>query len=370
MSFLACTPTVFVIGEFYEILLYANAPGLFSVRVGEELYYEENSGVLSSERLFVKIRVPMAALDAAGAYTVLYRKTVERRSYFSLFEEEEEASFAFSPVPTEGDINIYYTADVHYHFDTAEHTVTYFGDALHLLIANGDLGEVEKPEDYLDVCRFLGNATGGRVPVVMARGNHDTRGRLAEQFTDYFPADGKKTYFTVSLPAFTALVLDCGEDKWDNHAEYGGGHNGAKVYNGTNVFERYRQEELAYLKALTLKKDRPVIAISHICPSMTAKEKDSIFNIEKETYAAWNRELERLGVDVMLCGHLHKTFVLDRHDERATTDNPYPVLVGSSMVYSGKEIVGTAITLKRDRLVYRFTDQEHAVREEGEILFD
>ena len=369
MSFLACTPSVFVIGDSYEILLYADAPGLFSVRVGEETYYEENSGVLSSERLFVKIRVPQAALDAAGEYEVIYRKTIDRRAYFSQFEEEERVCFAFSAVPSEGDIHIYYTADVHYHFATAERTVTYFGDALHLLIANGDLGEVEKEEDYLDVCRFLGNATGGRVPIVMARGNHDTRGHLSERFTDYFPANGKKTYFTFTLGAFCGLVLDCGEDKWDNHAEYGGGHNGEKVYNGTNVFERYRREEAEFLRTLSLPKDRPIIAISHICPSMTAMTKDSIFNIDGETYAAWNRELERLGVDVMLCGHLHKTFVLDKHDERATTDNPYPVIVGSSMTYSGTEIVGTAITLRRDGLHYRFTDQDHAVRAEGEILF-
>ena len=369
MSFLACTPTVFVIGDSYEILLYANAPGLFSLDVGGETYYEESSGALSSEHVFVKIRVPQAALDAAGEYRVSYRKTVIRRAYFSEFEEAETETFRFSPVPSEGEIHIYYTADVHYHFATAERTVTYFGDDLHLLIANGDLGEVEKEEDYLDVCRFLGNATGGRVPVVMARGNHDTRGRLASRFTDYFPADGKKTYYTFSLPAFRGIVLDCGEDKWDSHAEYGGKYNGELVYNGSNIFERYRREEAAFLRSLELPKDRPLIAISHICPSMTTKNKGDIFDIEQELYTEWNRELARLGVDVMLTGHLHKTFLLAPNDERATTPNPYPVIVGSAVTYSGDTIVGTAITLRRDGLTYRFTNQDHAVLEEGELKF-
>ncbi len=369
MSFLACTPTVFVIGDSYEILLYANAPGLFSLRVGDETYYEEGSGVLSSGNTFVKIRVPQAALDAAKEYEVIYRKTVLRRAYFSQFEEEETAVFAFSPVPSEGDVHIYYTADVHYHFATAERTVTYFGDKLDLLIANGDLGEVEKEEDYLDVCRFLGNASGGHIPVVMARGNHDTRGRLAERFTDYFPADGKRTYYTFTLPALSGIVLDCGEDKWDNHEEYGGGYNGERVYNGTNIFERYRREEAAFLRSLEIGGDRPLIAISHICPSMSTFNKGDIFDIEHERYAEWNRELARLGVDVMLSGHLHKTFLLEPHDERATTDNPYPVIVGSSMTYSGDTIVGTAITLRRDGLTYQFTNQDHAVLEEGEIKF-
>ena len=369
MSFLACTPTVFVIGDSYEILLYAAAPGLFSLRVGDELYYEESSGALSSERTFTKIRVPQAALDAAGSYEVLYRKTILRRAYFSQFENEESERFAFRPVPSEGEIHIYYTADVHYHFATAERTVTYFGDKLDLLIANGDLGEVEKEEDYLDVCRFLGNATGGRVPVVMVRGNHDTRGHLAERFTDYFPANGKKTYYTFTLPALSGIVLDCGEDKWDDHAEYGGGHNGALVYNGTNIFQRYRREETAFLRSLELPKDRPLIAISHISPAITTSNKGNIFDIDRECYAEWNRELERLGVDVMLSGHLHKTFLLLPGDERSTSPATYPVIVGASMTYSGDTIVGTAITLRRDGLTYQFTNQDHAVLDEGEIKF-
>lgn len=370
MSFLACLPTVFVIEDRYEILAIATAPGLFSIRVGGELYYEENSGVLSSERTFVRIPVPMAALDAARSYEIIYRKTVERKAYFSLFEEEEIAAFAFSPVPTEGEIKIYYTADVHYRFESAEKTVTYFGDELHLLIANGDLGEVEKEEDYLDVARFLGNAAGGRVPVLMARGNHDTRGRLSERFTEYFPAVGKRTYFSFTLGALAGVVLDCGEDKWDSHQEYGGGHNGQKVYNGTNVFERYRREETAFLRKLTLPEDRPLLAISHICPAMTTKNAGDPFDIERDVYTEWIAELSRLGIDVMLTGHLHRTMVLEKNDERALLPNPFPVIVGSEMQYSGKAVVGTAITLTEKGLHYRFTDETHAVLGEGTIAFD
>ena len=55
----------------------------------------------------------------------------------------------------------------------------------------------ENERNYFDACCLLGAVTGGRIPVVLARGNHDTCGRLAERFTDYFPANGKKTYYTV-----------------------------------------------------------------------------------------------------------------------------------------------------------------------------
>ena len=329
MSALRFAPSVFVIGDEYEVLLCLTDPALVSLSVGGETYYEENSGALPSERTVARIRLPQAALDAARGYEVVTRKTIKRKAYFSEFEDEVREAFAFAPVPAEGDVNIYYIADVHYRFAAAEQTVSYFGDKLHLLIANGDLGEVETEENYLEVCEFLANAAGGCVPIVMARGNHDTRGRLAERFTDYFPGNGKKTYYAFHLAALSGVVLDCGEDKPDNHKEYGGNYNGAAVYNGSNAFEPFRRQETQFLRSLTLPEGRPHIAISHICPSMTAKEAGSIFDIERDVYTAWNEELARIGIDVMLTGHLHQTFVLEREDARALLPNPYPVIVGA-----------------------------------------
>ena len=369
MYFLACTPSVFVIGDSYEILLNLREPGLVSISVGDEMYYEENSGALCSERTVCRIRLPQAALDAARRYEIVYRKTIERKAYFSLFEEEERLSFGFCPVPTDKPVNIYYIADVHYSFAAALKTISYFGDTLHLLIANGDLGEVETEENYLEVCEFLGEATGGRLPIVMARGNHDTRGRLAERFTDYFPANGHDTYYTFSLGAFSGLVLDCGEDKPDNHREYGSKYNGAAVYNGTNVFERFRRRETAFLRGVSLPAGKPHIAISHICPSMTAMEADSIFNIEGELYTEWNEELARIGIDVMLTGHLHRLFTLEKNDERALRPNPYPVIVGAQPIKPKENVAGTAITLYPDRLEYKFTDSNREILGEGTITF-
>ena len=367
MSFLACTPTVFVIGEEYEILFNLREAGLACVSVGGTEYYEENAGAMPTERTIVKIRVPQAALDAAGEYTLIYRKTELRRAYFPLFSEATSLTFTFTPVPTEGAVNIYYIADVHYKFAPALATVSYVGDALHLLIANGDLGEVETDENYLEVCDFLGRATNGRIPVVMARGNHDTRGRLAERFTDYFPAVGKNTYYTFTLPALSGVVLDCGEDKPDDYRHFAPPYNGERVYNGANRFEAFRRRETVFLKGLTLPTDRPCIAISHICPAMTTSNPGDVFDIERPLYTEWNSELARIGIDVMLSGHLHRTFTLKKHDPQAILDNPYPVIVGAHP--DRESITGTALVLDRTGITYRFTDSAHTVLEEGRIEF-
>ena len=124
MSFLAYTPSVFVIGEEYEMLFCLTGHGLLSVRVGDTLYYEDNSGALPTERTVARVRVPQAALNAAGGYEVIFRAAIDRRAYYSLFEEEERAAFPFSPLPTEGPINIYLVADVHSLFESANATVS------------------------------------------------------------------------------------------------------------------------------------------------------------------------------------------------------------------------------------------------------
>lgn len=368
MSFLKAEPSVFVIGDSYELLFCLSDFGLLSLSVGGELYYEENAGCLPSERTVCRIRVPQAALDAAGSYELVYRKTVERRAYFSLFGEEERMTFSFSPVPSEGAINLYFLADVHYFFAAAERTATYFGEELQLLVAAGDLGEVETEENYLEVAALLGRITHGRIPIVMVRGNHDTRGRLSERYCDFFPANGKDTYYTFTLGALSGVVLDCGEDKPDDFCPTGEGYDGSPVYNGTNIFEAFRRRESEFLRRVHLPEGRPRLAISHVCPSMTAMEAGSIFDIERELYGEWNRELSRIGIDVMLTGHLHRLFTLDRNDPRALLPNPYPVIVGAKPI-TEESVVGTAITLYTDRLVYRFTDSDRAVLGEGEILF-
>ena len=47
MDCLYCNPCVFVIGNEYEILIVAKKNGVFSLRVGDSVYFEDNSGVLS-----------------------------------------------------------------------------------------------------------------------------------------------------------------------------------------------------------------------------------------------------------------------------------------------------------------------------------
>ncbi len=358
MSFLKFNPTVYVVNDEYELVVCTNDNGLCSVRIGDEIFYEENSGVLASEKNYFKIRLPQGVLNAAKAYEIRFRKTVLRKAYFSQFEETQTARFSFRPLEKTTDIKMYHIADVHYRFELAKKTASYFGDELDVLILNGDIGEVEKMDDFFAVAQFVGDVAKGEIPVIFVRGNHDTRGHLAELYTEFFPSNGKKTYYTAQVGNLCAVVVDCGEDKPDNHPEYG----------GMNVFERYRREETKFLKALPPQTGKTVFAISHVCPSQVTLTKGSPYDIERDVYTEWTDELGRLDTKFMLCGHIHKAYVLQPNDPASMLPHPYPVVVGSAC-FGNDDLWGTAIVIRKGGMDAYFTDASHTVREKHSFEF-
>ena len=352
MSFLKCLPTVAVIKNEYQIIVHTDSNGIIGIRIGDKVFYEENSGVLSSEKNYAKINLPQEILDNSCEYTVFFKKTVDRRAYFSEFEDEKSLSFKFKPLKKTDDINIYHIADVHQNYAQAEKTCTYFGNDLDLFILNGDIGEVEREEDYFNVCEFSGKITKGEIPALFARGNHDARGKLAEKYTDFLPSDGKKTYFEFSVGVVGGIVMDCGEDKADSSNEYG----------GTNAFEPMRRRETEFLKAVS-PKGKYVFAVSHICPLKVVGKDGGQFDIERDVYTEWNRELNRMGIEFMLSGHEHEIQIIKPC--AGPQQNNYSVIVGSKTDY--KTVEGTALTIKNGRVFVKFTDAEHNIFDETEF---
>ncbi len=352
MNFLRCNPCVFVIEKDYEILLFSKANGAFALQIGDNVYHEENSGVVSSEKNYAKIRFPQSVLDVEKKYKVIFRKTIDRKAYFSEFAEAETLEFDFKPLSKKTDINIYHIADVHSSFDFAKESATYFGASLDLLILNGDIAEVEVEENFFEVANLVSEISHGALPVIFARGNHDTRGKLAERFTDFFPSNHKETYYTFELGSLCGVVLDLGEDKYDNHQEYG----------GANIFEPFRRKETEFLKKATLPKDKLSFAICHISPAQTTLHKGDLFDIENDVYTEWNKELSRLGIKFMLSGHMHKTYILPKNSPDSTSAHDYPVIVGSAFLRE-KGIWGTALTICEKTLCVKFTDSKRNVVE-------
>lgn len=366
--FLSCTPSVFAVRKDYQILVNTNENGLIHIEVGGRKYYEKNSGVLSTEKNYNIIALPQKVLDRTKEYTIVYRRAIDRKAYFSVIDKEQRATFSFKPLQKTNHINIYHIADVHYHYAVAEQTAAYFGDDLDLLIVNGDIGEVETHWNYFETAQFVGNISKGSIPVIFTRGNHDTRGKLAELFDTYFPSDDKKTYYTFGVGCISGIVFDCGEDKKDDYV-YGAEYNFMRAYDGYNIFGDYRKRQTKYFNGLKKIGGKYKFCIGHICPNQTSVVAHSDTDIERAAYSGWTKNFERLGIQMMFCGHIHKAYFLSANDQRNIINHKYPVIVGSACNYESglEDIIGTAVTLEGGTAICRFTNKDRTISEKFEL---
>ena len=233
-------PTVFAVGNNYQIFVPIEYDAIITVSVGDEVFYDDSNGILRSNIMYHSVEIPMEKLDNTGEYTINCRKMIDRKPYFPVSEEPFCETFRFKPVRGEK-INIYHIADAHNMEQEPIAAGQYFGDDLDLLILNGDIpnhsGDIA---NFNSIYKIAYGVTGGNIPVVFARGNHDTRGIFAEEFERYTPCENRKSYFTFRLGKLWGLVLDCGEDKLDSHEEYG----------NTVCFHNYRLKQTQFIKTI------------------------------------------------------------------------------------------------------------------------
>src|SRR5699024_7507473 len=64
------------------------------------------------------------------------------------------------------------------------------------------------------------NIFASEIPMYYARGNHETRGAFASNFSDYFPSPTGNLYYLIRQGPICFVILDSGEDKPDTDIEY------------------------------------------------------------------------------------------------------------------------------------------------------
>ena len=304
MSVLKTSPAVFAVGDTYQIMVPVNCPTLMWVKVGEDCYYDDSNGIIRSDVTTHRMTVPMEELDRAGKYTVCYRRMIERRPYFSDTGDIEEIEYSFRPVPTENP-RAYHIADAHNSVDGPVSAAKAFEaevGRLDLLVLNGDIPNDSGAIEHFDnIYKIVEGITGGEIPTVFSRGNHDTRGIFAEKIADHTPVDVGNSYFTFRLGGLWGIVLDCGEDKVDSHPEYG----------NTVCCHEFRQKQIKFIEKVIKNSATESAAegvthkavISHVPFYRTFPEP---FNIEKEIYTEWCRLIgEHIKPHIMIHGHEH-----------------------------------------------------------------
>jgi hypothetical protein len=317
-------PVVWAVGDEYQIVFTTTARSTASVEVGGLAYHDTYAGYDVSETRVHKVSVPMAALDAARAYTIKARAMILRGPYWAIQGRSIARSSAFRPLDPSDGIQYYSLSDTHEFVEPAVKAAAYPGDRLDFLVIAGDTSSfLDRPADLDRILAIAHGATRGERPAIYARGNHETKGRLSNLLHRYVGADGSRFYYTVRLGPVWAVVLDLGEDHADDWQEF----------YGAARFDAYRQEQTAFLDGLVAGAAREYaapgithrLAVCHI-PVTFQYAGDPGAVRQKE----WIERLDRMGLDLMLNGHRHQAMYI-------SLDLPAGAPLVQCPAFSGKE---------------------------------
>ncbi len=173
------------------------------------------------------------------------------------------------------------------------------------------------------------------VPVFYLRGNHEIRNAYSVYLRELFDYVDNRVYSAFNWGDTRFVLLDCGEDKPDDHP----------VYYGWNDFTGLRQAQVGFLKqeiaSQAFKKASKRILIHHI----------PIYGPETDRYNPcfdlWQPVLAKAPFDVAINGHTHRYAYLPAHSVK----NNFPVVIGGGFQLKGATVMmlskrGDKATLK------------------------
>jgi len=205
--------------------------------------------------------------------------------------------------------------------------VFYNGDMLNHLDSHRQVvGELFRPAS-----EYFASGT----PLLMARGNHETRGPLARSFNRYLDTPGNRYYYAFSHGPVRFIVLDGGEggeDSWYEHS-------------GLAAFEKYHREQTAWLKsevrgpAFRDALYRVVIVHIAIDSAKSPKEMEGSEPYRAEMASILNSH----GITLLLSGHTHEYELLPP----VAGKRSYPIMIGGD--FHMKDDNATMIRVDADR---------------------
>lgn len=214
------------------------------------------------------------------------------------------------------------------------------------VVFNGDC--VDDPANHEQATTFISELTegvhGNCTPTFFMRGNHEIRNAYSIGLRDHFDYPGNKTYGSFNWGDTRIVMLDCGEDKVDDHW----------VYYGLNDFTQLRNEQVGFLKkelsTKDFKKAKKRILIHHI---------PLYGNCEKNLCAdLWTDLLGKAPFHVSLNAHTHEY----AYHPKGELGNNYPVIIGGGYKMDSATVM--ILEKKKNELRIRVLDVE------GKTLLD
>jgi|GEM_PF-589902 len=325
-------PVVMDTGKDYAVVFATSDKGTgyveYTYQGREYTLYAEAHGRRIGDRHIHAVHIPYEHLNN-NPYTIGSTRVVENFGYGSRLGKTISAGPYTLKVNTGKTQSYLCISDWHTQLKKAKAAIAQLGDYDALIMLGDPAGDMSFEEQAVRyIVQFGGEITGGTMPVIFVRGNHETRGAFAADLPAYLGYE--RLYYTVQRGAYSFLVLDSGEDKPDDHVEYG----------GLDDYARQRAAMLEWLQTRPKTGDKLVV-LSHawqVCEPETET---------KQSLAAWN-EMDRLGARFLISGHTHVCEFLNRENTQAA---PYLAAHPSITAYidggiqSNKNYIASKLTL-------------------------
>ena len=293
-------PVVYAVEHDYQIVFSSSSEGTGWVEIDGKNYYDIYAGTSKKFTKIHKVEVPMNVLDSAKKYTIHTQKSVYAGPFGGFLGRDLSQTVEFKPVDTSDGIQYFSFSDIHMNGKYAVKTAKFVEKYDFLVLAGDAVSDVETFDDANYMNKVANKITGGSIPVVYARGNHDVKGRYAEKTYKYTGAKGEKHYFNFYFKDVYGVVLDLGEDHEDDWWEF----------YGTAHYDEYRAEQVEFLKQEILKHEYDAydyhLAVCHIPITFINKRLD-----HEEIKAEFTALLNQMDIDMLLCGHQHDLMIFE-----------------------------------------------------------
>ena len=296
-----------------------------------------------------KIRIDGLQPGQKYYYRVCSQEILLYQAYKKVFGNTAQSAFSEFTLPaTDTDS---FTAvvfnDLHQHTQTFRALCQQIKNVNYdFVVFNGDC--VDDPVDHNQATSFISELTegvcGDRIPTFFMRGNHEIRNAYSIGLRDHYDYVGDRTYGSFNWGDTRIVMLDCGEDKPDDHW----------VYYGLNDFTQLRNEQVDFLKkelsSKEFKKAGKRVLIHHI-PLYGNDGKNLCANL-------WTKLLEKAPFNISLNAHTHKY----AYHPKGELGNNYPVIIGGGYKMDGATVM--ILEKKKDELRIKVLNVK------GEVLLD
>lgn len=297
-----------------------------------------------------KVRIPDLQPGQTYYYRVCSQEILLYQAYKKVFGHTAQSEFSHFTLPAanQTDFTAVIFNDLHQQAGTMNALCEQLkGIQYDFAVFNGDC--VDDPIDHdqaTKYIRILNEAIGSdSIPAFFMRGNHEIRNAYSIGLQNHYDYVGGQTYGAFSWGDTRVVMLDCGEDKPDDHW----------VYYDLNDFTQLRNDQVTFLKQETaskaFKKSGKRILIHHIPLYGNASEYNPCVEL-------WGGILAKTPFNICLNGHNHQY----AYHPKGSLGNHFPVIVGGGPSIDNATVV---ILEKRGKVL-----KAKVINAKGEILLE